>query len=1287
MKRKPKKVKQQSLDPNKVIAGKIPVTALELIRLIHQVNPTPLELESTAAASRYTIKSRLQSLLLRNFRDSVVVRQDDPKNPHIISIKLKLFEEDACHACIWDLDEDVSSRIMLFRDADSRELCDFRAEKISSRVSDPPDPREKPADGVPADAVTSSRELLKMGIDALEAFDYDLAKRCFTRAFTLAGGSLETALQLITFYVDYLAAYQPTLDLRASMPGAVRRDPDICRYLALAAARSGQMDDALDLLTGVPGSRPGEVYCLAFRHYLNQDCLDQAQTCINLLRHCDDAREVCDPAALQRELLEKKEQKLNVIEIQIQTAWDQGCVEEAVELANQILIQRPQSRNARQILDQFNKQQQQMQYNDLVQAAAFARKQQDWAEEYRLLRSTIDTGCSDEPVRERLLELQQLLKAKKDAADLQAVQDLWRQNQIDSAFLGFLGLREDLRAEVKRRIPDIRFSWVEQAVSIFTGVMPEDLTQAVNTLLRCRDALAQNLPPDRVIAGLKPHESNLRRVPDFWDALNDAQKRQLQIETAQIEQHLQRMEQSLTQNDSETALEMKECLEKASLMPEHRKQYDQCVRRLEKLQNYRNQKTQFNKNLTQRNLFLARELAERLMADPHDPEPDIWKRQIGEITETIDRDWALTQLEMKILPGCVESLGLRLDTEDDSCCLADDGNTIYIFSTHQNWVVIREFSFLDQLYHRVTVFKAPVEMSCCDCFVDESAIWITGCDADVIQLTQDPIQVRAFFSLKSIVKEGFVIDDHLFCPDEETLWLQLDNRDLPESSFCAICDIRSKRILKKLPTISLCKKIHYGTHQAVFLHSRDEEKMIIYSSKGDVVDEVSNAPERLCDAATIHPNRKDLILLSSGKGLSDEDEILLEVNDSKGNRVQYKIKDSNGMSYYCVVTSLNTGLFFIRYHSRNPDLENQVMLDAYRPTAGGCERLYSIAIPKNSKLITDRKSKIAVLVYERDHGVKSVLLDQIPPVIKPGTGPTFCDYFFPSLSALEFCNKVPTDLKSKISATVELFHQLDFKSFKSRIRQVKQRSDPEELSVWMFAFYDLLLFKEYGDLKQWLLKVQPDYYIARMLQAEVLLENRKYEDARDQLAWFNFSELSDKPHAHCCHLLGIACLGLGDIGKAMNLWEEGAKLTDGECNFEPLLDYGEFCELIPEEWEEEIDDPDVIRVLKSFQAFDQLLDSNQWQSGVDLWNEMPATYCSNMQFLARAARAFLNLEVLPDEAAWLSKVVTLSELYNKVTILKYCSNTILPPSLRNYSNEDILDLAAQAEKWLENTGS
>jgi hypothetical protein len=94
------------LDPQDVLAGRVRPTAVELLDLIHRVNPTGRELPAREAELRYRQKARLQSLLVRSFAGEITV-VPDPEREGTVSLLHRGRGRDACHAVIAELDEDA----------------------------------------------------------------------------------------------------------------------------------------------------------------------------------------------------------------------------------------------------------------------------------------------------------------------------------------------------------------------------------------------------------------------------------------------------------------------------------------------------------------------------------------------------------------------------------------------------------------------------------------------------------------------------------------------------------------------------------------------------------------------------------------------------------------------------------------------------------------------------------------------------------------------------------------------------------------------------------------------------------------------------------------------------------------------------------------------------------------------------------------------------------------------------------------------------------------------------
>ncbi len=250
-KKKPKKKKHQPVDPFDVLDGSVPVTFHELVLLIHRVNPTKERLSRKETTERYRLKAGLQSLLIKRFSEDLLVEQVDPENPDLVSLKPRFFDEDACHALLPELDPEARS--MARRQIDGALSSSARPGESLAGTGAPhriPDAPTSSGDGARSLAAMrgetrSLEDLLRLGGEAMGAYDYETCEDCYVRAFELSGGGLEAARPLLEFWVDHLAAYERAMALAGALSAGAKKDKRVKILLALASARSGAMDQAL----------------------------------------------------------------------------------------------------------------------------------------------------------------------------------------------------------------------------------------------------------------------------------------------------------------------------------------------------------------------------------------------------------------------------------------------------------------------------------------------------------------------------------------------------------------------------------------------------------------------------------------------------------------------------------------------------------------------------------------------------------------------------------------------------------------------------------------------------------------------------------------------------------------------------------------------------------------------------------------------------------------------------------------------------------------------------------
>jgi microcompartment protein CcmK/EutM len=156
----------------------------------------------------------------------------------------------------------------------------------------PPAPKSEPASPAasgPAGAVSAVDDLVHRGTQAIEEYDYELARTLLTRAFELSSGGAAPARTLLALLVDHLAADREALEIGERLGPEAQRLPELRLLLALAAARSGKHDKARALVLDTHGAGAADVLLVLAKGALAASDTDEAA------RLCEDAR-LRDPA-------------------------------------------------------------------------------------------------------------------------------------------------------------------------------------------------------------------------------------------------------------------------------------------------------------------------------------------------------------------------------------------------------------------------------------------------------------------------------------------------------------------------------------------------------------------------------------------------------------------------------------------------------------------------------------------------------------------------------------------------------------------------------------------------------------------------------------------------------------------------------------------------------------------------------------------------------------------------------------------------------------------------------
>ena len=476
------KGKKARLSSDDVLAGRARPDVRDLIELIHDVNPSGHEhLSAREIAGRYAVKSRLQSLLVRRFADDLGV-EPVRGEPHLVTLRHRPSGQDACHALVRELDDDARSWVQRAID-----LGDDAADDLSS----PPRRAEAGRAVVIPSPPRSAPELLGAARDAVDAYDYELARERLEAA--LAQGSERAAARLLELLVDTLGADDEALALVPRLPDAARIRPDVCTLLALATARKGDRAAAIALLRGVaPSPREASVFAALARHAVSAGDARCAAADLARVRERSPAHPAIGPLAAAIEALRAPLEE----EARIARRRDE---EHRLELAARL------AREAEQAI-----------VAGALGAARFL-VQKAHAEGLAAAQAA--------GVRAQIAALEARAHERAEAARIDDVARLLGESDATPALLAYLALRGSSRAAVRARATLPALGWLDETgLTEGSGARARAAVLAVQALGRAEAEVARD--PRAALDLLAPHLKALASVPRA-DAVAQAAERAL----------------------------------------------------------------------------------------------------------------------------------------------------------------------------------------------------------------------------------------------------------------------------------------------------------------------------------------------------------------------------------------------------------------------------------------------------------------------------------------------------------------------------------------------------------------------------------------------------------------------------------------------------------------------------------------------------------------------------------------------------------------------------------------
>lgn len=1293
MAKRRKNKRKQPKDPEDILAGRASVTALELIRMIHRINPTKENIGKRETQERYRTKARLQSLLIHKFKDSLQVLPD-PVDPGLVSLQLKHFDENACHALVSELDDQAISWVKMEVD-----LGPGGQDKPHiSPGNDSPSPGMAKANKPLKQEVDSPDELLALGAKALEAYDYEVCEEFLFRAFSASKGAPPAARALMAFLVDYLAAHERAISLGDSLPKKSRKDPLVSAKLALALARSGRVEEALALLGRNSQASAMEVYLLGAEYFISQNDPDRAEQLCKILSSSQDHPFVSQTAALVEKSDQLRTNRLKPLEQEMLNLWHRGCHDGAGALAQKILDQLPNHRTARKIHGAFFRMRREQEVLGLLEQAELARAETDFSREVLLLKKALEmdgdgTGMN---LKEMLETAAGQAHKQREQEAVRGVVDLWREGPRKEPLITYLSLSREQQQQCQALLTDDHLLWTDQLMSAVPNIKPDKAAETVLALGKADRMMAENQDSLHLLGVLKGLEKLVVEIPAGRTLMDRATKKVEEREAQGLKRLLEQAAHLLEKNQPDQVRDCIKAINNGRLGSRDQVMLADINSRLMGLERIQALERTHAVATDRKEHFTARETARELALLLPPGKGDTWLKKVDEQTALIKDAWSLVQAKATGLGPSFWNAGIYW-WNDTHCCAAlmDGGSRIVMVSCLGSRLFVRIFDPGTQMFDQAVMITPPVPMNDPTLSLDGDKIWITGGQAGIFSMTLEPLDILSWKDYSFLITNDQVQENIWFFPRHNNLWLHLRPLDHgPRESASVISltqqrGVRSVRIDGVPWTVNQKGDLHLGDSPL------DSDTIKIYSGSGRQQVVLEKKIPGYVEEGVMHPDGNHLILLvhyPGGEPFSPEewDEtdycLYMEVLPNHGDRPVAKvIPGSNGEMICGIASSMKNGLVFVHYHETLNGGDKHC-LSAFKPDKDGFEELYKVAVSKSFIFVIDQASLNVAGVAPGKNGIQSVLLDQeIPKFDLFDHAHKLQDNYIPKVDLYQSCNMPSGNIYDLSLDYRERFSLNTLKDIQRMFRTIKKKGpqDPDDLFAFHLALGEGHISSSLSkEVAQWAGKVFPDHPRRLMLQADQALKRLDWQRIVALLKGVEIQDVDHGTAGHICHLLGMGLFCTGEVKEAVKVWRRGKRLQDNGCKLDDLIDYGRVAAMSDQARETARKKGAYPEILGLIETLDACLEQERWADAIAAATHYDICSITNPQIMARLAEALMHQAPAAGEREWFEKMILL-DLFSKDLSFPLSSRISLPPHMITWSDERVRELKERVALWLK----
>ncbi|AKT39202.1 hypothetical protein [Chondromyces crocatus] len=1201
------------LDPEDVLSGRVRVTSNELASLIRAVNPTGLKLAPAETTRRYTLKRRLQSLLVRRFGDELRI---SPYSAHagVVSLQLELSGSDACHAVVADLDEDARSFVQQALDFQEGLLNAVGPPSTESKLQ--PKATNLPSGGLPKDAPEDDRAVessrtgnLRAGWEALAAYDYTHAQELFEAALREGRGDVsaetEAAEALLELLVDHLGADSEALVLGETLGKGAKDSEPVRLLVAQAAARLGERERALAWLGTTRGAQLGEVLATLARVALSGGDLETAIRDIEQLRESAPSHPAL--TLLVEDLAQARAEETRPVEEEGWALLERGALAEARLKAAEVLARWPGSEGARRLQREVDARIEAKTLARLLVEAEAAERRGDVDLALETLRRTLPGMGREarEAVQKRISLLSATARLLRSHQQAESVLARLREDRT-SGLMAYLALDASTRRRVRMKASLVALARLDAMGVEGAGPRARSAVTAVMELEHAAEIVAD--APEEALARIRAHPAlsvldEAQRIVAQADrtvarrkSLEAAKQAAMAQEAA--ERRLDAARQAFCAGDREASLQLLSEDVLASLCEADRVEAASL--------RTRGATARARRVLGERALWLrssgalleAREAIASLLEDASNAEE---RERLTKAREELGQDIRSALRLRSLGPGSrrvsTRDLDLRLIGGAHGSLATDERKTVFM-DVEGCWVFVRLVDVKTGEVSSRAVLRTPSPLRLLGYEVSGDRIVVLGGHGEVLELRVD---------------DGWdVVSYEALRPAEFTA----RSRQVPRSEMSSL--LVPEVVVEQVLLTSAGTQDGSARWVWLMMHTH-RSGMRRMSTTIHVIDR--DGKQRAREVRGVHP-QAGMILLSeltpplvaistpSGVTLHAEDGSALDGGtvdapvlrlgvaaaamvsgklDRTGSRLVALVRaprpvtpeaedaatPPSGMAEpalgwmeivdgkagpFQALSGLGTSAFAVA-GAGDPltglsfflidDARTKRELVAFEAREEGLELRYRSPVPRRSALLRCASGGLAMMVG-RTEGLEMITLGPEPPSVDTEDPLGVLRGLGTSLVSAT-CHR-PTGAQA--DATRALARTIAGEapdSVARRIAAARRDNDPDRLSELSQALQLLGRAEEGGQLDRMAMESHPRHAGLRVGHARAVSSLRRWSEVVATLSDLDMTGVDDGTAQHRCHLLGMALLHLGRQKEALSVILRGAEYIQGRCDLGWLL--------------------------------------------------------------------------------------------------------------------------------------